>query len=396
MANNTKQIMERMQASFPHIYNVYDKNTILYALLSIFSEKYGVRTDIIDRLYSMIGIDSTYNEDLEHRWGSLLGVYKQIDETYDEYRNRLKIIYSSLNGGTAKAIKYAVASASGIDSSTDMIDKYVNVYDAWKYPYDIDPLLLGIKDFVDETSLYGSIICTVDLAGIDTIIDNTRIMSAINQTKASGINPHLIFLHNVTEPGSFPYNSDSLFDAIKCNVIYENVSIFNINKSAHGSAVFGNETLGNITLGDVIYRDDIIDTFIDDIKDIKYELSTISPLDVIADKFILKLISESLSISMTDDTQYAINNDIQDDAGLEVDISILDSNIETNPIHESISLDNKINTNIWSSFGTNSAILNKSLVTNMYMESDEHVDIIRCTAVLGKAILGRAVLDIKM
>lgn len=308
MMDNSKQIIERMQASFPHIYNVYDKSTVLYALLSVFGKKYGMRTDIIDRLYAMIGIDSTYDEDLEYRWGSLLGIYKQIEESYNDYRSRLKIVYSSLSGGTAEAIKYAIASATGLGSDTNTVNEYIHVYDAWKYPYQIDESLLGIE-ITDEASLYGSIICTVDLSNVTTNVEHAKIMDAINRTKASGINPCLIFTHNTSEQISLPRN-DELYDIIRFNT-EDNADFFN---TVNSTALLGEAILGRAILGIAI----------EDYNN-----------------------SED---SVVDNIKY--------------------------PANESGSI-NKNTSNIWSSLGTNTAILNQNFVTNAFMESDECIDIIK-------------------
>lgn len=218
MASNTERIIEKMQSSFPQTYNVYDKKTILYALLSVFGSKYGVRTDTIDRLYAMIGIDSTYDEDLEHRWGSLLGIHRQLNESYVDYRNRLKIVYSSLNGGTAEAIKYAIASAAGIESQSEIIDKYIGVYDAWEYNNYIDPSLFDLEEITDESSLYGCIICTVDIAEINNQLEHNKVLEAINNTKASGIRSLLLFIYGtMDESATLSYNDEQSYNDIKHN-----------------------------------------------------------------------------------------------------------------------------------------------------------------------------------
>ena len=211
MTENTRLAIEKMQSSFPHLYNVYDKNTILYALLSVFGERYGVRTDIIDRLYAMSGIDSTYDEDLEHRWGSLLGIYRQNNEPFDNYRNRLLIAYSSLAGGTAEAIKYAIASVVGIATDKDAIDEYIKVYDAWKYPYEVDP------NVIHDTS-YGHIICTIDLqANEGAMMMYDKVMDVINTTKASGIYPYLLFIYNINESATLKYQEEDIINDITDN-----------------------------------------------------------------------------------------------------------------------------------------------------------------------------------
>ena len=105
MIDRNKELLPQMQASFPHLYDVYNEKTILYALLSVYADRAKSRLRIIDRLYAMIGIDSTYDEDLEYRWGSLLGIKRNSGESYSDYRARLLIIYASLADGTAEAIE---------------------------------------------------------------------------------------------------------------------------------------------------------------------------------------------------------------------------------------------------------------------------------------------------
>ena len=46
----TNEFLDNMQSSFPHIYNVYDHNTILYALLSVYASKFGAKEDIINNI----------------------------------------------------------------------------------------------------------------------------------------------------------------------------------------------------------------------------------------------------------------------------------------------------------------------------------------------------------
>lgn len=383
MTNNTIQAIERMQASFPHIYNVYDKGTILYALLSVFGEKYGMRTDIVDRLYAMIGIDSTYDEDLEYRWGSLLNIYKQFGESYDEYRSRLKIVYSSLSGGTAESIKYAIASAAGINSN---IDNYVHVYDAWKYPYYIDTSLLGIDEIVDETSLYGSIICTVDLAGIDNIIDHTKIASAINQTKASGINPYLLFLYNIEESLSLPRNRDRLIDTIKQD-IHESAKFNNIDGSVLGEAILGKTILGDIT--------NSVDNVVDNIIQTTQETASIDTFNSrCIDTVIPRTIQESATISSDVNHSSKIMQEVHESVLVDSNDNLQYSDIKMQTTQEIGMISDA--SNIWGNLGTNSAILNESFVTNIYAEPDECVDVITYSAELGTGILGNMILNVTM
>lgn len=225
MIDRNKELLPQMQASFPHLYDVYNEKTILYALLSVYADRAKSRLRIIDRLYAMIGIDSTYDEDLEYRWGSLLGIKRNSGESYSDYRARLLIIYASLAGGTAEAIKYAIASTIGISSSQDEINRYIKVYDAWEYPGNTDRSITNKdnvflnQNFITNTEListdYGHIICTVDLeANTNITTMYNKIMNAINKTKASGIYPYLLLIYITSEIATIRYK-EYVHDKIK-------------------------------------------------------------------------------------------------------------------------------------------------------------------------------------
>lgn len=210
--NSPTTALEELQSRFPHIYNVYDKKTVLYALLSIYAQNHEYKLGLIDRLYSALGIEDTYDEDLEWKWGSLLNLYRHPNESYDDYRSRLEIVYPSLVGGTAEAIKYAVATTIGISSNPVLIDQYIHVYDAWEYIGELipkeddppfDPTINIFKTNIDfitnkpyETKKYGAFVVTVDLS-INESIANSKsfVYNVINKTKASGTNPYLLFLY---------------------------------------------------------------------------------------------------------------------------------------------------------------------------------------------------------
>lgn len=197
MIDRTQDVLPQLQSLFPSIYDVYNENTVIYALLSVYADKIKSKINIIDRLNAMIGIQSTYNEDLEYRWGNILGVYKNVSESYDNYRSRLILAYVSLIGGTVEAIQYAIASVLSV-SDYDNINNYIKVYDAWKYngPFDI-------SDMVSDgriTQEYGDIICSIDIACNESaIVNRDDIINVINTVKASGIVPQLLFLHTVID-----------------------------------------------------------------------------------------------------------------------------------------------------------------------------------------------------
>ena len=235
-----------MQLKFPHsIYDVYNKNTLIYALLSVYASKFDTNVKIIDRLYAMIGIDSTYDEDLEHRWGSLLGIYKSDNESYRDYRSRLMIVYSSLAGGTAEAIKYAIASVVGISDNQELINRYINVYDAWEYNGSIDVSSL-------DTS-YGHIICTIDIT-VDESIPRLydEIMHSINVVKASGIMPYLFFMYIVNDSATLHMSDAELDKIILADT--DNIKtriIDNTSDSIHMSTITDNISAKSEIVGDV-------------------------------------------------------------------------------------------------------------------------------------------------
>lgn len=180
--------LENIQFRLPNFYDKYNNRSVIHGLINVFADIGESRTDTINRLDDMIGIDTTRDEDLQYRWGNMLSINKNPDESYTAYRNRLKMAYPSLVGGTEKAIKYAIASTIGISNEQDLIDTYINVYDAWEYdgPINIDESIKG----------YGNVLCTIDLTVGQNAFDmENEIIDAINIVKASGVKPHILYLN---------------------------------------------------------------------------------------------------------------------------------------------------------------------------------------------------------
>lgn len=207
-------ILSLIQSRFPKMYDVYNKDTHIYKILSVYANRAENRDKIIDRLYRMLDIDDTLDEDLEHRWGSLLGIKRMAGEGYDAYRKRLQIVYASFAGGTAEAIKYAIASVIGISSDAELIDRYINVYDAWEYGGDIPE---G-KDIPKEKC---HIICVVDLSivGESESIEQ-KIYDAVQKVKASGVMHHIILMYTAGDVARVRV-SDECYDdivIIKCGM----------------------------------------------------------------------------------------------------------------------------------------------------------------------------------
>lgn len=233
--NSPTTALEELQSRFPHIYNVYDKKTVLYALLSIYAKNHEYKLGLIDRLYSALGIEDTYDEDLEWRWGSLLNLYRHPNESYDDYRSRLEIVYPSLVGGTTEAIKYATATAIGLTSDSEMIDQYIHVYDAWEYDgeivdssleHDYYEPILNSPDYTLNNNLitnmkynlkrYGAFVVTVDLSISEGIANYQKaVQDAVYNTKASGTQPYIIYLYIFYDSASINRNADE--DTININ-----------------------------------------------------------------------------------------------------------------------------------------------------------------------------------
>ena len=176
--------IELIQMKLPEFYKKYkfksekDKS-VMYAILKALSDTIGDNNQIVKRLDAAIGIDTTYDEDLEHRWGSLLGISKKDSESYDLYRNKLKLVIPSMVGGTKESIIHAIAIAVGMDKDDAIRSDYIEVVDGWEYT--------GDATIDDMYRQYGSFVCTIDLSIGDGALDvEDKIISMVNSVKASG------------------------------------------------------------------------------------------------------------------------------------------------------------------------------------------------------------------
>lgn len=177
--------LELIQMKLPRFYEKYelrstdDKKSVMYAVLNAFANALDSSNTAIIRLDAMIGIDTTYDEDLQHRWGDLLGIDKKIDESYNLYRSKLKLAIPSLIGGTRDAIIYAIAIVIGIEKDNALQADYIDVVDGWEYDGDVD--------IPDEYRQYGCFVCTIDMSVGEGAIDvEQQIIDSINSVKASG------------------------------------------------------------------------------------------------------------------------------------------------------------------------------------------------------------------
>ena len=171
---------------FPqYTYNPEDKQTALYKLIKAIVDEFNITIDNINRLNSAIGIDTALPDDIYSRFGSLLGIEQNKNETDEQYRHRLKVSVTSLSGGTAEAIKYAVGSGLGVNNDQEAMDR-IKVYDAWDYDGDADNV---IRD-------YGYIVCSVDLNNGAYSTDTEKIvLESANSVKATGTAIQFIY-HN--------------------------------------------------------------------------------------------------------------------------------------------------------------------------------------------------------
>lgn len=189
--------LQLAQSRTPQFYASYDQNSVMFALLNALAQVDTDRDTFITRIYGMIGIDSTYDEDLESRWGGLLATRKSTSETYNQYRIRLKLMFSSLVGGTTSAIRHSVASCMGINlSDQGAIDAVVKVYDAWEHP-------TWKHDYAEEDG-YGSIVVEVNVGAITYESMEAKIQeieATVAGIKAAGINPYMIY--KVFEPDTY-------------------------------------------------------------------------------------------------------------------------------------------------------------------------------------------------
>lgn len=171
--NKIEAIMRR----FPrHAYDPDNVDNKLYRLIKAIADELEIVTSNIDRVQNMLSIDTISPDDIYNRFGALLNIPRNYSETDDQYRSRLKTSITALSGGTAEAIKYAIACGLGINDDVEAM-KHIQVYDAWEYD--------GNADVRKE---YGYVVCTIDLnAGSFSLEDEAIIIEAANGVKAAGV-----------------------------------------------------------------------------------------------------------------------------------------------------------------------------------------------------------------
>lgn len=172
--------MDKIQAvmnRFPQ--NAYDpdnQKSVLYAIIKAIIDEFNITMGNIDRINKMLDINNIEPEDMYNRFGALLNISRNPKETDEQYRNRIKTSMTALSGGTAAAIKYAIACGLGINDDNEAMDK-ITIYDAWEYD--------GDADVIKEN---GYIVCSVDLnnGSYSTDIEQA-VKNATNNVKAAGV-----------------------------------------------------------------------------------------------------------------------------------------------------------------------------------------------------------------
>ena len=172
--------MDKIQAvmnRFPQ--NAYDpdnQKSVLYIIIKAIIDEFNITMGNIDRINKMLDINNIEPEDMYNRFGALLNISRNPKETDEQYRSRLKTSMTALSGGTAAAIKYAIACGLGINDDNEAMDK-ITIYDAWEYN--------GDADVIKEN---GYIVCSVDLNNGSYSTDMEQaVKDATDNVKAAGV-----------------------------------------------------------------------------------------------------------------------------------------------------------------------------------------------------------------
>lgn len=180
--------LDLMLNKLPHFYNTNPTSNI-YKLFSALSDEFNiVYQNCITRIDSDTDIYTTAEEDLEWRWGSLLGIKRGEDESVEVYRNRLALVTNTLHGGTANSLKYAIAIFLRLTEYPDEMDDCIHIYDGWE---------CTDSEATSEMKQNGHVVCIFsfssmnkDIAYYDGIEDD--IMIYLNSIKAAGVIVHII------------------------------------------------------------------------------------------------------------------------------------------------------------------------------------------------------------
>lgn len=198
--------MDKIQAvmnRFPQ--NAYDpdnQKSVLYAIIKAIIDEFNITMGNIDRINKMLDINNIEPEDMYNRFGVLLNISRNPKETDEQYRSRLKTSMTALSGGTASAIKYAIACGLGINGDNEAMDK-ITIYDAWEYN--------GDADVIKEN---GYVVCSIDLnSGTYSTEIDQAVRNATDNVKAAGVIMQFVY-----------YNFRIMYYAELDNITYASLS----------------------------------------------------------------------------------------------------------------------------------------------------------------------------
>lgn len=187
--------LESMLDKLPHFYDIDDTSNI-YKILKAFADELQVMQDqYINRIDSTLDIYTTSNEDLEWKWGNLLGIKRGENESYEVYRNRVALATNMLRGGTSDSLKYAIAVFLRLIEYPEDIDDHIHIYDGWE---------CTDSEVSPDMKQPGHVVCIFsfsdrnkDIAYYDGIEDD--ILAYLGYVKAAGITLHIIIKYTKYE-----------------------------------------------------------------------------------------------------------------------------------------------------------------------------------------------------
>lgn len=170
----------------PSFYNT-DNGSIIRAIINSISDELDIVDNQHNVIQSLIGINTTYNNELDSRWGKMLGISRNNNESDGSYRDRLKSSIIRLRGGTRDALQYAVAIILGIDDSASNINNQIKIYDAWTYTN------YGIY----TSTSYGIAVIEINIGNNSIVGLRNKLENIVSSVKACGVRIDLI-LNNYT------------------------------------------------------------------------------------------------------------------------------------------------------------------------------------------------------
>lgn len=283
--------IDLIQEKLPRFYRKYpikgeNERSNMHPVLLAFSSLLDSTSTIVDRIDGMMGIDTTYNEDLYHRWGSILGISKG-NGSWELFRNKIKLAMLSGVGGTKQAIKFAVAIIASIEDNAELQDKYIQVIDAWEYdgkivPNEFDPNfdpvlndeLFTLNDTFKlnneyDPHKYGGFVVILDLAANEMILtpDNGIVWDTINTVKAAGTNGYLIYVYTTNDGCNIHGEYDVLDKLI--DIFYDKGRLIGYNLPYYpnlNDEIYSHGLNDDFILNDRLYQyDHMVDDYIFDV-----------------------------------------------------------------------------------------------------------------------------------